>query len=877
MTRARRHCLLLALASACLLAAAGIVTAPALAVYGGIGPVDQAAITSGKEGGKGQVNPTPGGHWHEFAVDPQNGDLLIADEYTQTLEKGKLQGWAHIQEFGPAPGGKFIAQATFKLKTRSNFVLQRVAGLAIDAEKNRAYVLVDEERPAESEKIEEKIEKLEEKLTELEAKLAEAKAKKETAKEAQLEKEIGERRTELAKLESELPVFDPEVEAAAEVLAFSTSPEGESLKQEKLAEKPGEVLQPGSEEEKVPLLDPTGIAVDPVSHDLLISGQQDESSKKGSEFVEEDWRAAVQVVHDNGSLGPRYVDTENCLDEGSGGEAACRQDVSALGSNEYPSSPIVSTGGRLFLDLGGEEIWQVPDSEGVTEEFKSGEKVADHTTKPTHLYTLEGEHVFAGVSHEEEGGEMAFAPVEPAKKHGFREGRIYLDANIAKELERNAGVLVLDYVEPETAGQAEVSEEVGWTGGQPPASEQPGCVLRSGSSTPVLLAGGKGEEVFAFDTATPTVFEFGSGGEACGHSEPVLSGLAANTDKTKEATEVGVGEPVTFTSQLTVAQAKEVSWTITPIGEGESFSETSRRLEEAPKLAHEFKESGEYEITEKVTTDDLGYPSSKTATIKLKVRQFKLSLAQPHNAKVGEAVSLAAQVTDNSETPPHIKYKWTFGDGTFKEGTETGSGNKVVIDASHPYASAGRYEVTLRVEDGHGLVASEATHVEISEEKHEPPPTNTGSSTPPSSSPPASGPPVEEHKEVLGVTTVHNPEAKLAGNSISVSAKGALTLKVTCPTGETACTGSVTLRTLTAVSAGARKKKAILTLASASFDVAGGQLQAVVLHLSGAARGLLAHSHVLHVSATLVAHDSYGTTRTVKTTVTLRLAASHKK
>ena len=128
--------------------------------------------------------------------------------------------------------------------------------------------------------------------------------------------------------------------------------------------------------------------------------------------------------------------------------------------------------------------------------------------------------------------------------------------------------------------------------------------------------------------------------------------------------------------------------------------------------------------------------------------------------------------------------------------------------------------------------------------------------------------------------------AKLASTSLSVSRKGALTIKVSCPSGDTSCAGAVTLRTLTAVSArvaaraggsaaaakSKKSKKAILTLASGSFSVSGGHVEAVTLHLSAKARALLARSHVLHARATLVAHDPAKATGTTQQLLTLRLA-----
>ena len=88
------------------------------------------------------------------------------------------------------------------------------------------------------------------------------------------------------------------------------------------------------------------------------------------------------------------------------------------------------------------------------------------------------------------------------------------------------------------------------------------------------------------------------------------------------------------------------------------------------------------------------------------------------------------------------------------------------------------------------------------------------------------------------------PEAKLASTALAVSPTGGVVVKVTCPAGATNCAGTVTLRTLSAVSAQAGKK-AVLTLASGAFTVGGGSSKSLTLHLSAKARKLLARSHVL--------------------------------
>jgi hypothetical protein len=125
------------------------------------------------------------------------------------------------------------------------------------------------------------------------------------------------------------------------------------------------------------------------------------------------------------------------------------------------------------------------------------------------------------------------------------------------------------------------------------------------------------------------------------------------------------------------------------------------------------------------------------------------------------------------------------------------------------------------------------------------------------------------------------PIATLAGSPTSVGSSGTFTLKVTCPAEETNCSGEVTLKTLKAVLASvgreAKSKAAILTLASASFNVAGGKVETVTLHLSSKGRALLAHTHSVSARVTIVAHDSAGRTHTTTAIVTLRPAKPAKK
>jgi hypothetical protein len=123
-----------------------------------------------------------------------------------------------------------------------------------------------------------------------------------------------------------------------------------------------------------------------------------------------------------------------------------------------------------------------------------------------------------------------------------------------------------------------------------------------------------------------------------------------------------------------------------------------------------------------------------------------------------------------------------------------------------------------------------------------------------------------------------SPDASIASTSLQASASGAVTIKVTCPAGVSSCAGTVTLRTLNAVNASvagaAKSKGSVLTLASGSFNVPGGGVKTVTLHLSAKARALLARLHVLRVRATIIAHDPAGGAHTGQTVATLRAAKS---
>ncbi len=139
--------------------------------------------------------------------------------------------------------------------------------------------------------------------------------------------------------------------------------------------------------------------------------------------------------------------------------------------------------------------------------------------------------------------------------------------------------------------------------------------------------------------------------------------------------------------------------------------------------------------------------------------------------------------------------------------------------------------------------------------------------------PQAAAPPQEVPPPVATVPPV--PDVKLVSTSIVVSASGVAIVKVTCPAGGSACTGTLMLRTLNAVNAIAasqvvKPKAIILTLGSISFNVPAGQVRTLRLRLSARARNLLSRTRVLKVRATFVAHDAGGAAHTNQIKITLR-------
>ncbi len=121
------------------------------------------------------------------------------------------------------------------------------------------------------------------------------------------------------------------------------------------------------------------------------------------------------------------------------------------------------------------------------------------------------------------------------------------------------------------------------------------------------------------------------------------------------------------------------------------------------------------------------------------------------------------------------------------------------------------------------------------------------------------------------------PLATLARSALKASRRGTVAVPVSCPAWEQSCLGTVTLKA-TMRTRGARRstvaRSVVLTLASGSFVLSGGQTRTLTLRLSAKARALLGRVHLLKAAATIAARDLAGLSHTARAAVTIRSAAA---
>ncbi len=725
----RRGCrfLLPALVGACL-QLAGLATT-AHAEYGELG---RFPFTAGKQ--PGQVNPED---THSFAVDSSEGSFYVADE----PESGEYR----IQRFNVK--GELQASTSFKpteaqkVGTQEGVLGEGGMQIVVDPTRNRIYALLLYLRRGKSEKEEEK-ELTEEKLQ---------------------EKEIKEgKRTKLEVLER--TPLDSEELAAGDLYGFEYKEGAGGVKElvpmkteagvtaPILGEKGTNSFRDQGETPTEALLNPRGLAVDPLTGNVVITGDQDRQENINVEEGkgEKECRGATQLVEIEetskktfkaASLGHRYAEKGNVLDPQ---QPTCGG-VNELEYEGIPDSPVVTPGGRVLAEvhsgngenIGSEgdenQIWEIPvkDEPAAT----PGEELE---TTPSLLFTLDEEKSLVQFGAEESAGPtMSFVP------EGASTGKIYLAGITRRPVGAGGGssppvALQLHYSESELGKPAEATA-IGWTaGGVIEAGKAEECAIPPPvGGSPLLLGGFRtsagAEGVVAFDVFSnleteaheTEAFEFGPNGNGtkCPHAKATTPAIEVGATRVSK---LKAGEKATLSSEIGTADVTHVEWrfedlttkTSEPSVEvscphkkqtGEVAECTQEEDIGEVRVEHAFKSEGEFKITEAIETDDLASPKIEvTREVTIGLLPLEVELASPSGLAAEQAGKFEAKVVDPNETAPHLTYVWKFGDGAE---SRHGPTPEEAIATEHTYkTSCSPCTVTLEVKDeagAHGETTAE--------------------------------------------------------------------------------------------------------------------------------------------------------------------------
>jgi Immunoglobulin I-set domain len=783
---------------------------------------------------------------HAFGVDPADNSIFVGDKKGEESEEE-----FRIQKYSQA--GAYEAQVVLKPgKTLPTGIegVEDLDGIAVDSNKGRIYVLV----------------------------------------------------TYLRKRSDGI---DPGKEVAGAVYAFSTTPVGGELVPATGADPTTgllgtlETLSANSETQGKALIEPGGIAVDPATHEVVILGHVDEGG--GVTHV------ALVHMSETGTLGTTYVDPE------------------PLGLETPPDSPVVSQNGTVFFE-DEDELQQIPP--GLT----GAPEVIFHFEQPESLVqgpfkeelTVFGEDVGAGESYY--GGGLAIFP------EGASEGRLIADAEVT-EVEpngirseaRNAAVLTFHYTE--ASGQATVSE-TGWTGAQPGQAPTKGsCGIGFAGNYP-QIAGASGDDIFVLAPSTSEVLEFGP--EASSTCPTAKASAPETLIEGHKTSEVNTSTPVTLAANVTGADVLGTEWKFTG---AETATETSdvqppvlpaEQIQTA-ELTHKFTKVGTVTVEAIIRTDDLATPELKVTTTvnvqppegapKVTTQPAAQAVVEGQNATFKAAASGTPTITVQWEESRNEGKTWA----SVGAGTEGGITDTLTVSSTTAAESGREYRasfsnslekeihsnaVTLTVETQAEYEAKkrkveeeaaakkaqeEAAARKAQEEAQARQQAQEAiqaqeAAAKKAQEEAAAKKAQEEANKPKTTPTEGSPAVQVASTSLPVSSSGTVSVKVSCPAGVSSCTGTVTLHTLGAVAARAvaskksksKPKASVLTLASGTFSLTGGQAKAITLHLSAAGRKLLAHSHTLRVRATIVARDPSGASSTTQITVTLHAAKAHR-
>jgi hypothetical protein len=491
------------------------------------------------------VTPSPSYAFSErtvaFGVDPEEGNAVyVGEEAPPKGASTEPSGEFQIQKYDPATHKLLAASATFTPNPKAQGA-QAIEGVAVDHGQGRIYVLA---------------------------------------------------------LALRLKEPDEEEAAAGTLYAFKTSTLESAVSGPGEEEKAGvlanaKVLKAQGKIPGEALLNPTGVAVDPTTHEIVMLG---EVHPEGLQRY-----LAVQRVSSAGVLGGRYVDP--------------------LPAPEFEeaNSPVVSPGGTLFAqrntEANEEQMIRIPTLEGGAPTTIFHFNLSEPSSPIEELVNFDP-------ALERKGAGLALVPGSEAKT-----GKLWSESDILEpqpgaeeKTSPHPGALAVEYKE---AGGASVStSEVGWTGGR---SEQSGpsepCTIAEGTLHalgpiyPLLAAGGEGK-VFLLSSKTSEVIELGPGGSGCPHTSVAPIVASAGTGPTSE---VPLGTELAVSSEVVMGNVLSAEWSF---GDGPFEKEIPFEYQRT-EATHVYKQPGTFTIAEKIKSDDLASPevgAERTISVKAPAR-----------------------------------------------------------------------------------------------------------------------------------------------------------------------------------------------------------------------------------------------------------------
>lgn len=280
-----------------------------------------------------------------------------------------------------------------------------------------------------------------------------------------------------------------------------------------------------------------------------------------------------------------------------------------------------------------------------------------------------------------------------------------------------------------------------------------------------------------------------------------------------------------------------------------------------PTTSHVYTQLGTHTVTMTLYGDFGAYVESGTVNVVANTPPTAAFSYQPSSPATGATVSFDASGSTASQGLTITNYHWNWGDGSNPDDTSSPTD-------SHAYASAGTHTVTLTVTDSHHSQSQPVTHaVTVSAA-----PTTTTSSTTTTTTT------TTTTSSTTTTPPLPPPPAVKAGLVSTTVKNGQLPLTVSCPSGQTTCTGTVLIKTASAVAASSKKhKKTVLKLGAASFGLAGGHRQTLSVRIAGKGLTYLRKHHSVSVFVVISARNPQGETYSKSTRTTLHYAKPKRR